>query len=223
MKHHSRFAMTTAAVALFVLLVSLAAGAAQQKGAATAAPAQKTAPAAAAGPKASLPVLVTSCGQSPGPAQFKYFLETRLKMDFVYKLDATAADLNAKSPGGQPIKSLIIVTGASLKGMGAAGASIEDEINRIKALIAAAKKLNIKVIGAHIEGMARRAQGADPGDNSDELTIDAVCPLASLLLIKKEGDGDGRFTTISKGKGIPMISYEKNMELENILKDLFGK
>jgi hypothetical protein len=214
MKHHSRFAMATAAVSLLVLLVSLAAGAAQQKGAA---------PAAVSGPRASLPVLVTSCGQSPGPVQFQIFLGTRLKMDFVYKLDATAADLNGKSPGGQPIKSLIIVTGASLKGMGAAGVSIDDEISRIKALIASAKKLNIKVIGAHIEGMARRAQGADPGDNSDELTIDAVCPSAALLLVKKEGDGDGRFTTISKSKGIPMIAYEKNMELENVLRDLFGK
>lgn len=144
-------------------------------------------------------------------------------MDYVYKLDASAADLNAKSPGGAPIKSVIIVTGASLKGMGAAGVSIEDEIGRIQALIAAAKKQNIKVIAAHIEGMKRRAQGASPGDNSDELTIDAVCPQASLLIIKKEGDEDGRFTTISKDKKIPMISYEKNLDLQNVLKDLFGK
>ena len=141
-------------------------------------------------------------------------------MDYVYKLDATAADL---TKAGAPFKSVIIVTGASLKGMGAAGVSIDDEIARIRALIAAAKKANIKVIGAHIEGMTRRAQGAAPGDNSDELTIDAVCPQSSLLIVKKEGDEDGRFTTISKGKNIPMISYEKNMDLENVLKDLFGK
>ncbi|MBZ5497969.1 MAG: DUF6305 family protein [Acidobacteriia bacterium] len=209
MKTHSRLIATTVALSLLLLVVSLAPGVAQQKAAPGAAPAQK----------AGLPVLLTSCGQSPGPTRFDIFLK-KLKMDYVYKLDATAADL---TKAGAPFKSVIIVTGASLKGMGAAGVSIDDEIARIRALIAAAKKANIKVIGAHIEGMTRRAQGAAPGDNSDELTIDAVCPQSSLLIVKKEGDEDGRFTTISKGKNIPMISYEKNMDLENVLKDLFGK
>jgi hypothetical protein len=194
-------------MALLLILASLSTGVAQQKGAA----------ASAAGPKASLPVMVTSCGQSPGPTRFDLFFKG-LKMDYTMKLDATAADL-AKAP----FKTVIIVTGASLKGMGAAGVSIEDEIARIKALIAAAKKQNIKIIGAHVEGMARRAQGASPGDNSDELTIDAVCPFSSLLVVKKEGDEDGRFTTISRDKGIPMIAYDKNLDLQNVLRDLFSK
>ena len=211
MKTRSRQIATTVIMALLLLLVSIA-PAAQQKAAPSAVPA----------PKASLPVLLTSCGQSPGPTTFDIFLK-KLKMDYVYKLDATAADLAGKSPAGAPVKSLIIVTGASLKGMGAAGVSIEEEITRIQALIAAAKKQNIRVIGAHIEGMKRRAQGAAPGDNSDEMTIDAVCPFSSLLIIKKDGNEDGRFTAISKDKNIPMISYEKNMDLENVLKDLFGK
>ncbi len=206
MKMHSRFLTGTIILALLTLMISASLGWAQQK---------TTAP--AAGPKAGLPVLVTSCGQSPGPERVKIFLNN-LKIDFVYKLDATAADL-AKSP----FKSVIIVTGASLKGMGAAGVSIDDELARAKALIAAAKKQNIMVIGAHVEGMSRRAQGASPGDNSDEQTIDAVCPFSSLLLIKKEGDEDGRFTTIAKSKNIPMISFEKNLDLQNVLKDLFGK
>ncbi len=209
MKTHSRLISVTAAFSLLLLLAPAATTGAQQK----------AAPAATPGPKASLPVLLTSCGQSPGPTSFDIFLK-RLKMDYVYKLDATAADLNRP---GAPFKSVIIVTGASLKGMGAAGVSIEDELARVRTLIAAAKKQNIKVIGAHIEGMARRAQGASPGDNSDELTIDAVCPLSSLLIVKKEGDDDGRFTTISKDKNIPMISYVKNMELEGVLRDLFAK
>ncbi len=183
---------------------------------------QKAAPAASSAQKASLPVLLTSCGQSPDPAKFDIFLKT-LKFDYVSKLDATAADLNTKSPAGAPIRSVIIVTGASLKGMGAAGVSIEDELARIKALMTAAKKMNIRIIGAHIGGMQRRAQGAAPGDNSDELTIDTVCPQASLLIVKKDGDEDGRFTTISKDKKIPMISYDLNKELENVLKDLFSK
>jgi hypothetical protein len=107
--------------------------------------------------------------------------------------------------------------------MGAAGIEIEDELARAAALIAEARKLGIKIIGAHVEGMKRRAQGADPGDNSDEVSIDAVCPFSSLLIVKKEGDEDGRFTTISKSKNIPMISFEKNLDLANVLKELFGK
>jgi len=177
---------------------------------------------AASQQKAGLPLLLTSCGQSPGPTRFDIFLK-RLKLDYVYNAQATAADLTAKSKAGAPFKSIIIVTGASLKGMGAAGVSINDELARIKALIAEAKKQNIKIIGAHIEGMARRAQGAAPGDNSDEISIDAVCPFASLLIVKTDGDTDGRFTTISKDKNIPMIPFEKNMDLEAVIKDLFGK
>ena len=172
--------------------------------------------------KAGLPVLLTSCGQSPGPTRFDIFFK-RLKLDYVYNAQATAADLSARSKTGSPFRSIIIVTGASLKGMGAAGVSINDELSRIKALIAEAKRQNIRIIGAHIEGMARRAQGAAPGDNSDEISIDAVCPFASLLIVKTDGDTDGRFTTISKDKNIPMIPFEKNLDLEAVIKNLFSK
>jgi hypothetical protein len=204
MKTHSRLFIFTAAFALLSLILVRVPGIAHHK-------------TAAASAKAGFPVLLTSCGQSPGFSYVEVSLKGA-KVDWVQKLDATAADL-AKSQ----FKSIIIVTGASLKGMGAAGIAIEDEIARIKALIAAAKKQNIKIIGAHVEGMKRRAQGASPGDNTDELSIDAVCPFSDLLVVKKEGDEDGRFTTISKGKGIPLITYEKNMDLQGVLKDLFGK
>jgi len=167
--------------------------------------------------KAELPVLVTSCGQSPGPVRLKVFLK-RLKFDHEYNLQVTAEDLKKKE-----FKSIIIVTGASLKGMGAAGVSIKDEIERTEALIAEAKKQGITVIGSHIEGMARRAQGASPGDNSDEMSIDAVCPNADFLLIRKDGNEDGRFTVISKDKGIPIVEFVKNMEINDVLKKIYEK
>jgi len=34
---------------------------------------------------------------------------------------------------------------------------------------------------------------------------------------------DGRFTTIAKKQNIPMITFEKNLELEGVLKTFFGK
>lgn len=173
-------------------------------------------------PKAGLPVLLTSCGQSPGPVRIQVFLK-KLQFDHVYNPQATTKDLAARKASGAPFKSVIIVTGASLKGMGAAGVSINDEIARAKDLIAEAKKQGMAVIAAHIEGMARRAQGAEPGDNSDELSIDAVCPFATLLLIRKDGNEDGRFSAIAKAHNIPMVEFEKNLELEQVLSSLFAK
>ncbi len=168
------------------------------------------------------PVILTSCGQSPGPVRLKIFLK-RLAIDFEYKLLVTDKDLVDAKSAGKPYKTLIIVTGASLKGMGAAGVSIDDELARTEALIAEAKKQGITIIGSHIEGMARRSQGASSGDNSDEQSIDAVCPNSDFMIVKKEGDGDGRFTTISKGKDIPLILFEMNTEISDVLKKVFTK
>jgi hypothetical protein len=172
--------------------------------------------------KLEQPVLLTSCGQSPGPLKIKVFFG-RLNTDYVYNLQASSADLVAKKKEGKPFKTVIIVTGASLKGMGAAKVSIDDELDRVKKLIAEAKKQGIKIVGSHVEGMERRAQGAAPGDNSDELSIDAVCPQSDLLLVRKDGDEDKRFTAISTSKKIPLVIFEKNMELADVLKNLFQK
>jgi hypothetical protein len=172
--------------------------------------------------KLEQPVLLTSCGQSPGPLKIKVFFG-RLNVEYVYNLQASAGDLAARKKEGKPFKSLIIVTGASLKGMGASKVSIEDELDRTKKLIAEARKQGMKVVGAHVEGMERRAQGATPGDNSDELSIDAVCPQSDLLLVRKDGDEDKRFTAISTGKKIPLVTFEKNMELSDVLKNLYQK
>ena len=178
-------------------------------------------------PTPELPVLITSCGQSPGPAMLKMiFMRAKLQHEPVaYVVNELAApqELIDKKDAGQPYKTLIIVMGASLKGMGAAGISIEDELARAAALIKEARNQGMTVIGAHIEGMKRRAQGAAVGDNTDEQSIDAVAPNADLLLIHKEGNEDNRFSIISKSKGIPMIEVEKNLDFIPEIKKLFAK
>lgn len=181
---------------------------------------------AAADMKAELPVMITSCGQSPGPVSLKVIMTSKrydVNIVPVFNVLATADTLIALKEAGNPVKTIIIVTGASLKTMGATGISIKDELERADKLIAEAKKQGILVIGAHIEGLERRIMGAAPGDNSDELSIDAVCPKSDLLLIRKDGNVDGRFTKISKDKKIPMIEFEKNVEMKEILKNLFKK
>jgi len=168
-------------------------------------------------PTLASPVLLTSCGQSPGPVRIQVFLK-KLGIDHEYKPEATAADL-----AGGKFKSLIVVTGASLKGMGAAGVSIDDELARTAKLIAEAQKQKVAVVGAHVEGMDRRAKGAAPGDNSDELSIDAVCPKSQVLMVRKDGDEDGRFSTIAKKGNIPLVLFEKNTEIADVVKKLYGK
>ena len=168
--------------------------------------------------KADLPVLITSCGQSPGPTRIKLFLK-KLKFEYIYETLATSEFFKENTE----IKSMIIVTGASGKGMGAAGVSMKDELERTKEIITEAKKRGITIIAAHVEGMSRRAQGAAPGDNTDEQSIDAVCPNADFMVVRKDGNEDARFTAISKDKGIPLIEFEKNMEMLDVFKQIFGK
>lgn len=178
-------------------------------------------------PETKLPVLITSCGQSPGANMVKAIF-MRLKLEAqpkAYEMDplASADVLKAAQGEGTPYRTLIIVMGASLKGMGAAGISINDEIDRIQELIEEARSQGITIIGSHIEGKKRRAQGAAPGDNTDELSIDTVAPVSDLLLINKEGNEDKRFTVIAEKEGIPMIEVEKNLELLEKLKELFDR
>ena len=42
--------------------------------------------------KAGQPIMLTSCGQSPGPVRLRIFMQ-RLNLDFEYKEMATAQDL----------------------------------------------------------------------------------------------------------------------------------
>jgi hypothetical protein len=184
------------------------------------------APAALAGQasdvRAELPALVTSCGQSIGPTTIKVVMQ-RLKMDFDIDPLATPETLQAKAKAGTPYKTLIITMGASLKGMGAAGIQIEDELDRAAALIAEARKSGVKIIGAHIEGMKRRSQGAAAGDTTDEQSIDTVAPNADILLVLAEGNADGRFTAISEAKTIPLVEFEKTIDLIPAMEKLFAK
>ncbi len=170
---------------------------------------------------ADLPILLTSCGQSPGPERVRFFL-SRLELAHEFLPQATARDLIAARDAGAPFRTLLIVTGASLKGMGAAGVSMPDELARTAELIREARNQGITVIGAHVEGMARRAQGAAPGDNSDELSIDAVMPLADFMVVRQDGNEDRRFTVISENEGVPLILFEKNMEMGDVLTRIFG-
>ena len=54
--------------------------------------------------------------------------------------------------------------------------------------------------------MARRSAGASAGDNSDELSIDAVCPNSDFLLIKARAMKTEDLQLSQRVKNIPMVS-----------------
>lgn len=136
------------------------------------------------------PVIATTCGQSPGAMMVKMSAVQAKVAPAEHKNDLKAADLADKG-----YKTLIVTTGTSGKGMGAAGTDVDKEIARCTELIQEAKKLGMTVVGAHVEGMARRT------DASDEKSIRAVMPLADFILIIGDSDKDGFFTEYAKELG----------------------
>ena len=157
-------------------------------------------------PKVELPLVVTTCGQSPG-ALMIWVLCKQIKLPCDRADLLKVEDLKSKTEEGNPYKTLIITTGTSLKGMGAAGVDIYYEIKRIKAIIEEAKKEGMLIIGAHIEGMARRV------DETDALSIATVIPESNLLLIREDGNEDGYFTKAAEEQGIPIITFKETLDL----------
>ena len=159
-------------------------------------------------PTADLPLFITSAGQSPG-GMIVSILCKRNKIECEFHPLAKAENLKG-------FKTLIIALGSSLKGMGMAGISIVDELNRVEKLIEEARKQNMLIIGAHIEGEARR------GGYCEEI-IDLVAPRVDYLIVRSDGNKDGRFDLIAKEKNIPLIIIKETIKLNNLLKEMFIK
>jgi len=189
-------------------------------------------------PKAEFPILTTSAGQSPDVTTLNIILEEAgLKYDYcdvpdVEMLKAGVGlggkesaegfhvEINTdleKYPEGTQYKTIIFAIGASLKGMGASGLTIEDEEKRLKNLIDYCKENNIFIIAVHVGGVSKR--GAPGGDN--ERMIDTVAPFTDYLVAASDSNKDGRFTTIAKEKGIPFTEIEYALGLVDILKQVF--
>ena len=166
-------------------------------------------------PKVELPLVVTTCGQSPG-ALMVWVLSKQIKLPCDRNDLLTAEHLKAKAEEGNPYKTLIITTGTSMKGMGAAGVDIDFETARIEAVIEEAKKEGILIIGAHIEGMARRV------DATDAASIATVIPESKLLLIREDSNEDGYFTKAAEEQGIPIIIFKETLDLTDVFKQLFN-
>ena len=107
----------------------------------------------------------------------------------------TAEDLASKGAG---CNTLIITTGTSGKGMGAAGTDINYEIERCSAVAEAAKEAGMTICIAHVEGMSRRT------DANDQASIDSMLPYADVIMVVDESDSDGLFTDYATENNIPI-------------------
>jgi hypothetical protein len=163
-------------------------------------------PQAESGPKFDQPVLITSAGQS-AEVQMASVLAKRAELDFTLSKMATAQELEG-------IRSVCLVIGVSLKGLGAAGLDMAQEKERITSLLEAAKEKNIPVLCLHLGGEQRRGQQSDS-------MIKEFLPYARMAMIVKSGNQDGLFNSICDPKGILLVEVEKTVDILGPLKEAF--
>ena len=153
------------------------------------------------------PVLVTSFGQSTDGSMIEQVMKRLKTVSYTYNPTATSADL-----GG--VKTVVIAVGNSTKGLGAAGISQDQETARAKEFMAAAKKAGVKVICCHIGGATRR------GALSDAFA-DMVLPLSSYILVKEDGNEDGKFTSFAAANNIPITLVYGSKDTVDAFKQIF--
>jgi len=189
-------------LAMMMLLAACGNAAAPDAPVATEAPKAETpaapeTPAASAEPvefsgKLVAPFAVTSCGQSPGATMLNV-VASQAGLTSVCDNAMTAAGLPADT------KTLIITTGTSGKGMGAAGTDVDMELERCKELAEAAKAAGMLVCCAHVEGMSRRT------DANDAASIDGILAIADVVLVIDDSDSDGFFTNYCSANNLPLL------------------
>jgi hypothetical protein len=191
-------------------------------------------------PPAKLPVLTTSAGQSADVNTLNVIMEqAEVTYDYCDVPDVAMlksgvglagkkskegfhveinTDLN-QFKTGTPYKTVIFAIGASLKGMGASGLTVDAEQKRVTEIIQYCKQNKIFIIAVHAGGESKR--GAPGSDN--EKMIDAVAPFADYIIAVKDSNKDGRFTKIAKEKGIPFSQVDYALGIVDLMKKAFSK
>jgi hypothetical protein len=186
-------------------------------------------------PRAGLPVLTTSAGQSADVTTINIVLEEAgIGYDYcdvpTVEMVADGVSLGGresgpgfhvetttdlgKYPAGTPFKAMIFAIGASLKGMGASGLTLDSEEARLKKVIEYCKQKKIFVMAVHIGGESKRG----PAGSDNERMIDAVAPLADYIVVTKDSNKDGRFTKLAEAKKIPLTEIEYALGLVDVVK-----
>ncbi len=154
------------------------------------------------------PGYITSAGQTSDAAIVKVLANTRLKLGFGY-------DIAAKPQAIAGAKTLVLVLGASSKGLGAAGLSLEQDLERVKSVIAEARKNGVKIISMHTGGAARR------GESSNQI-IELCVPVSDAVIVVEGGNSDGFFSGLCEKTGVPLIEAASIADAGNVLKSLMA-
>jgi hypothetical protein len=188
--------------------------------------------------KVGLPILTTSAGQSTDVTTLNIVLdEAGIAYDYCdvptpemvadgvglggresgpgFHVESTIDQ--AKFPAKTPYKAVLFAIGASLKGMGASGLTLDSEEARLKKVIDYCRSNKIFVLAVHIGGESKRG----PAGSDNERMIDAVAPFADTIIVTKDSNKDGRFTKLSQAKKIPLIEIEYALGLVDIVKQMF--
>jgi len=157
-------------------------------------------------PKFESPLLITTAGQSIDFETVKVVCN-RLKIPNETNNFAKPEDLKGK-------KTLVVVPAHSNKGLGSAGINVEDEMKRVKILLAEAVKNNIPIVLMHLGGEVRRSGDSDP-------FINQVLAYAKCAIVWSPGNFDQLFTKKCAEKKIPLIVIDKLSDLTGIIKSMF--
>ena len=154
------------------------------------------------------PGFITSAGQTSDAAIVKVLANTRLKLGLDY-------DIAAKPQAIENAKTLVLVLGVSNKGLGAAGLSLEQEIERVKNIVAEAIKNNTRIISIHTGGTARR------GEASNQV-IELCVPVSNVVIVVEGGNNDSFFTSLCEKNNVPLVQVPSIAEAGNVLMSLFA-
>lgn len=180
-----------------------------------------------------MPVLVTSAGQCPqfdiirifaGMAALRFDSNSMPTVEMIsagvgLKQDPPGDRINTDLdiyPLGTPYRTVFVSMGASLKGMGAAGISSDQEYRRIEQVMSWLRNQeDLKIIAVHVAGESRRYHHLSEG------IIDRVAPYADLLLVSHESNEDGRFSDLSAEYDIPMAIINNEFEIIDLVEEIF--
>ncbi|MDH3252751.1 MAG: DUF6305 family protein [Ignavibacteria bacterium] len=159
-------------------------------------------------PRFGQPILITSAGQS---ADILMAATLCKKL----RLEAKSVSLAGESDLAG-VKTLLVVAGFSSKGLGAAGISREEEMERVKKLLTAARQKGVSILTMHLGGKARR------GTQSDDFNR-LASEFAQHLIVVQQGNEDAFFTDIAKENVIPIDVVRKVIEAVPPLEKAFRK
>lgn len=154
------------------------------------------------------PIILTSVEQSADVNVVQTLLK-KCEIDSDLNATVTADDLGS-------YKTLVLAIGGSSKGLGAAGVDENQELDRVKSVIAKAEEQGMTIIALHIGGSARR------GTLSDKFIPDALAA-ADAAIIVSEGDSDGFMKGIVTENGVATAFIDNQVGAVEPLKTIFGK